>query len=150
MATFTTGRAIAVDGLNETIRGLKKSRKELGRVSTKALKTRTSRIVLPEAQKNWQRQNIKPSVARSAVVPAAGQAWAGIRVRYRDGTHPYGAGVVWGSWRYPQFRPWKGNQFTGNTTFNDYIVGPAVRKRGDEFADGLMDDLEGSIVKAIK
>lgn len=150
MATFLVGRAIAVDGLQETVRGLKQMDKRMVSEVRKTLKNRTNEILVPEARKQWASQPIKPSVADSIVQPAAGQSWAGIRIRYREETYPYGAGVVWGSFKFRQFRPWKGNQYTGNTDWDDYIVRPAVERKGDKFADGLMDDLEAAIWRAVQ
>ena len=147
MATFYGGRSIAVDGLNETIRGFKEINRDVPKDVRVELKRRTERTVLPAARRNWRSQRIKPSLADSAVVAAAGQTWAGIRVRYNDHRFPFGAGVVFGSWKYRQFRPWKGNQYTGNTTWDDYIAGPAIRGDGDLFAKGLMDDLAKTVYR---
>ena len=147
MATFVTGKSLAVDGLNETIRGLKKVRPELGKVATRANKALTNRLILPEARSAWRSQRIKPSVADQAVKPAAGQTWAGIRTKYsRFG---YGAGVTFGSKQYSQFRPWVGNQFTPGQT-RDYIVGPAIEKKGDQFSREWMGEVEKAIVEAIR
>ncbi len=152
MATFVTGRSIAVDGLKETIKGFKKSRPELAKVATKANKKLTQRLILPEAQRNWSSQRIKPSVAAKAVVAAAGQTWAGVRVRYRDETFPYGAGVLFGSKQFAQFRPWIGNQYTagGAGGEKDFIVDPAVRKKGDRFAGEMMKSVSDAMVDAIR
>ena len=147
MATFVTGKSLAVDGLNETIRGLKKVRPELGKVATRANKSLTTRIMLPAARQNWRSQRIRPSVADQAVVAAAGQTWAGLRTRYRK--FGFGAGVVFGSKQYAQFRPWVGNQFTPGQT-RDYIVGPAIVKKGEQFSREWMSEVEKAIIEAIR
>ena len=147
MATFYKGDAIAVEGLNATIRGIKKINKDAPKEVLREIKRRVERDVLPEARKEWRSQDIKPSMADTVLRPAAGQTWAGLRARYKDKRFGYAAGVVFGSWQYPQFRPWKGNQYTGNTTWDDYVVGPAVGRKGDDFADGLLDDMARAVVR---
>lgn len=145
MPTSVTGRSIAVDGLSETMRGLKKIRPELGRIAAKANRDLTKEIILPAARRNWATQRIKPSVANRAVVAAAGANWAGVRSKAKS--FPYGAGVTFGARAFPQFRPWVGNQISG--TGGDYIVSPAVREKGDEFSARFMANLERHLVEAI-
>jgi len=148
MATFVTGRSLAVDGLKQTVNALKKERPELGRAATKAGKQLTDKLITPEARNNWASQRIRPSVANRVVVSAAGQTWAGVRVRYKDKTFPFGAGVVFGSLQYKQFPKWVGNQHTGGD--KDLIVGAAVRKKGDEFGRKYMGAVAEGMEDAIR
>ena len=147
---FVTGRSISVDGLAETVRGFKSVSKSLPREVARANRDRTKRIMVPEVQKNWRGQRIRPSVAGNVIAAAGGQAWAGIRVRYKDAQFPFAAGVVFGSKRFGQFRPWVGNQSSsGSGDDKDYIVGAAIRKKGDEFAEGWMDEVAKRLEAAV-
>lgn len=143
--TFVTGRSIAVDGLADTIRGLKATHQNVGRVASAANRKLTKRIIIPEVESNWRSQRVKPSVAASVVKEAGGENWAGVRVYLKK--YPYAAGVQFGSLKYGQFRKWVGNAATGSD--GDYLVDPAVRRKGDDFARLFMDEVTRAVVEEI-
>ena len=122
-----TGSSIAIDGLNETMRGLNKIDKSLGRTVSKASRELVKQVVPPVAVAKWSSQKIKPSAASKVIKVSVTQRAAGITLRY--GTYPYAAGVEFGSWRYHQFRGWRGNQHTvsfGAST--GYVVQDSIKQ----------------------
>ena len=146
--TVVVGGAIAVDGLSESIRGLKKLRPDLPRVVSKASRELVKGTVLPEARNRWASQRIKPSAARKAVTATATQSQAALILRYS--VVSYAAGVEYGSKRFPQFRAWRGNRFTvapGSST--GYVAQDAIRdtlpKVEKDWADTVAKAIDAAV-----
>lgn len=141
--------AIAVDGMKEALSGLRRARKDLPRVVTKASRDLTREIMLPDALSNWSSQNIRPSVAKRAVKAVATGAGAGLNLK--DSTLGFAAGVEYGSKQYAQFRQWRGNRFTvspGSTT--GYVVQDAIRDNIQTFEDRWLGEVLTMIDKAVQ
>lgn len=146
--TVVTGGTITIDGLDETIRGLRKVSKTLPRTANKASRDLVRTVVVPVAVRNWQSQRIKPSVASQAIKAQGTATSAGVNVRY--GKFPYAAGVEYGSLKYGQFRRWRGNRFTvspGSST--GYVAQDAIRDTLPEMEARWMMAVTMSILDAI-
>jgi hypothetical protein len=142
--TLNLEGGLAVEGLTESIRGLRKVDKELARLVTDEIRYQARQIVLPRARANWAGQPIRPSQAASAVKHQADQKGASLVLRYAP--HPYAAGVEFGSHRYRQFRSWRGNQFTvtpGSST--GYVVQDAIRATLPKVEATLIGELTRTI-----
>ncbi len=142
---LTAADAIQVDGLAESIRGLKKAADDLPRIVTGTVRRLTKEIMLPAARGRWASQPIRPSQATSAITASATQRAAGLKLR--ASVHPYAYGVEFGSKRFRQFRPWRGNRFTvaaGSAT--GYVVQDAIRDNLARFEERW----EGEVVDAIR
>lgn len=125
--TILAGGSIAIDGLDDVIRGMRKINKTANREAGKASRKLVADVVVPVARSKWAEQPIKPSMA-NRVVKAQGTATsAGVVNRYA--TFPYAAGVEYGAKQYRQFRAWRGNRFTvapGSST--GYVAQDAIRE----------------------
>jgi hypothetical protein len=142
--TLNLEGGLAVEGLTESIRGLRKVDKDLARLVVNTIRDQARDIVLPAARSNWAGQQIRPSQAASAVKHQADQKGASIVLRYAS--HPYAAGVEFGSHRYGQFRSWRGNRFTvtpGSST--GYVVQDAIRATLPKVEETLTAELVATI-----
>ena len=149
MAAIVVTGALSVEGLNESIRGLKRLRPDLPRVVSKASRELMKDVVLPEARQNWASQRIRPSMANRAVTMSATQSQASLVLKYR--TVPYAAGVEFGSKQYAQFRPWGGNQFTVKPGTNvGFVAQAAIRTSLPEVEKRWADTVVKAIDRAVE
>ena len=142
--TIAPEGAIAVEGLSEAMRGLGKVSREARRDSVRALRELAKDPVVARARIYWGLQRIKPTQANRAVKWSATSTGAAAVLKYS--THPYAAGVEFGSYQFRQFRRWRGNRFTvtpGSST--GYVVQDAIRDTLPEVERRAADDM----VKAI-
>ena len=117
--------AIAVDGLNEALRGLGKVSREAKLDAVKALRELAKDPVTVKARANWASQRIRPTQAAKVIKwSASGTQGAAVVLKY--GSFPSAAGVEFGSMQFRQFPRWTGNQFavSGHTGL---IVQDAIR-----------------------
>ncbi len=119
------------------VKGLRTIDKKLPKIVARANKQLTEKIMLPEARKRWERQDIKPSVAARVIKPSGTTTGAGLRLlAATSGKYPYAAGVEFGSLMFKQFRGWRGNKWTvakGSST--GYVVQDAIRDNLDKFGE---------------
>ncbi len=144
-----TGTSLQVDGLRESMKALKAIDARLPRVVSKTTRTLVKTVMVPPAVANWRSQNIKPSVA-SQVVKGSGTT-TGASLKLVGSRFPFAMGVEFGAKQYPQFRPWRGNQFTvapGSST--GYVAQDAVRDNLTEFGRKFEADIARDIDKAFK
>ncbi len=147
MATRLTGETLRVEGLTESIKALRAIDKTLPRIVSKASRERVKKDILPPAVSNWASQPIKPSVAPRVIKASATATGAGLRLMAAN--HPYAMGVEHGAKRWPQFRRWRGNQFTpGSST--GYVVQDAIKDNLDEFAVKWQRDVGLAMDKAFR
>lgn len=147
--TLTPSGALAVEGLKESIAGLRGIHPELPRVVTKTLRESATNPVAAQARANWAGQRIRSSQAASAIKPSATTKGAAIVLKY--GTHPYAAGVEFGSHQYRQFQAWRGNQFTvtpGSST--GYVVQAAIRDTLPEVERRIIREVVAAIHEAVR
>lgn len=147
--TLSIGGAIAVDGLKESISGLRKTRKDLPRLVAKVSRELAKDPVAKEARKRWAGQRIKPTMANKAVKWSGTTKGGGVVLKY--GTVPYAAGVEFGAYGYKQFRPWRGNRYTvapGSST--GYVVQDAIRDTLPIVEERWLRDVIEAIDKAVE
>ena len=146
--TILAGGSIAIDGLADTIGGLRKVSKDIGRVANKASRLLIDDVVVPTARANWQSQRVKPSVANQAVKAQGTATSAGVSVRYSR--FPYAAGIEYGSKQYRQFNRWRGNRFTvapGSST--GYVAQDAIRTKLPEVEEKWVNAVSKAINQAV-
>lgn len=137
---LNAGQAVVVDGLRESIKGLRDIDRNLPKVVSKAARDIAQQVVAPEAQKRWQGQPIKPSVA-SQVIKGSGTT-AGGQIKSLYNKFPYAAGVEYGSFAFKQFRGWRGNSFTVKPgTSTGYVVQDAIRDKLPEVEKRWNDEI---------
>lgn len=145
---MNAGQAVVVEGLRESIKGLKSIDKALPRVVSKAARDIAKEIVAPEAQKRWRDQRIKPSVATQVIKGSGTTAGGQINVRYK--TFPYAAGVEYGAKQFGQFRPWRGNRFTvAPGTSTGYVAQDAIRDTLPEVEKRWNDEVMDLVKKEL-
>ena len=124
--------------MKESIRGLNRIDRELGKYVVRRLREVAKNPVAVEARRRWSQQRIKPSQAARAVKWSGTSKGAGITLKY--GTLPYAAGVEFGAKQYAQFRPWRGNRFT-TTGSTGYVVQDAIRDTLPSITSELLDSV---------
>lgn len=147
--TLVVGGALAVDGLAESIKGLRRTRKDLPRVVAKVSRELAKDPVAKVARRRWAGQDIKPTMANKAIKWSGTTKGGGITLKYA--TVPYAAGVEFGSHDYKQFRAWRGNKFTvkpGSST--GYVVQDAIRDTLPVVERRWMNDVVEAIDKAVE
>lgn len=75
--------------------------------------------------------------AKTAPSIGATRTQAGGGVSFGGAAYPFAGGAEFGAYRYPQFKPWRGNGPEAG-----YFVYPAIRQDADEIADTYMDRLD--------
>lgn len=161
--TFVVGGAIAVDGLDESIRGLRRARKDLPRIIAKVSRETAKNPVAARARKKWREQNIQPARANKAIT-ASGTA-RGAAIKLRVSAVPVAAAVEFGahvhyvfgrpvsaaSMKRRVFKPWRGNQFTVNPgASTGYVVQDAIRETLPIVEERWLGEVVEAIEEAIR
>ncbi|HHH26952.1 MAG TPA: hypothetical protein ENK57_01195 [Polyangiaceae bacterium] len=152
------GDGIAVEGLRESIRALRRADRELPKVVTREIRQIVNETVLPEARARWVRQGITASKARRAVTATVTTKGAGLRlnaskvptalaVEFGADTH-----VLWGKRRVKQetlrrrvFRPPISRKGT-----RGYVVGAAIRAKLPEVRERWARQVVSAIDRWLK
>lgn len=119
--------ALAVEGLAETVKGLKRASSTLPKAVSAAHREIVTRTVKPKALSNLMSQR-SPKVPkkRGMIGHFATQREAGLILRARR--YPWALGGEFGSFRFPQFKKWVGNRYISIVDLPGYIIGPAIEK----------------------
>jgi hypothetical protein len=131
--------SLRVEGLNETVKGLRKVDSELPKVLA-AQHRETATDVQHGAQ---ARLAGEPVPKRTGVIGRSATArHATVVLRYSR--YPWAAGAEYGSIKYGQFRRWRGNQFTPQLPAGPgYLIQPTIAKKlpqiDRDYADAVMD-----------
>lgn len=128
-------QVVRVEGLDEFRARLK----ELGAEWPKALgqaNKQAAGVIVKSAQ---ERADALGSTAAhvSSSIKAAAQERAAV-ITLGGNSMPMALGAEFGARKYPQFPPWRGNQWTegdGPAAGVGYFLNPAVRETRDEFVD---------------
>ena len=137
------------DGIK--VQGLKQFRRELkaledNELYVKQLKevhNRIAKIVLEEA-----RAQASTALERKAAGGlTAGKTVGGAVIHMGGAKYPFAGGAEFGAIKYPQFKPWRGNQYTVTWTDDQignagYFVFPAIAKKRDQVIEIYMDEIE--------
>lgn len=129
MPTTRSGEVVEVEGLKELIAGLKqaevkvagemgKASKEAGDVVIKAART-------VAAQKGGAAAKAAPSLVAAARAREAA-------VSYGSDRYPMAMGAEFGAKQYPQFEPFRGNQWEGDGG-PGYVLQPTIKAKRPEF-----------------
>ena len=134
------GDVVAV-GMTEVKAGLKAFDAQLPKVIRNANRVTSRDIVKPDALRRLDSQPVPKR--RGVIAHRASATSASIALRYSR--YPWAGGAEFGSLKYRQFRPWLGNQFTGNLNNSGYIIGPAIagnlEKIDSKYAEILLTEL---------
>ena len=139
--TVVVGGALAIDGLAESIKGLKRVDAEIPKLIVKITRESAKNPVAARARKKWAAQNIQPGKANKAITASGTTQGAAINLRasavptaaaVEFGTHihfVFGRPIPARELTRRVFQPWKGNAFTvapGSST--GYVVQDAIRE----------------------
>ncbi|MDP8961491.1 MAG: hypothetical protein M3N32_07760 [Actinomycetota bacterium] len=96
--------------------------------------------------------SVSPQARKAAESLTAGRAQSRASVRIGGARYPFALGAEFGSHRYGQFPPWKGNQWSfSGLSFSEHDTGywlhPAIRENMDRIVDKYGDELD-ELVKA--
>lgn len=135
MARIRSGE-VKVDGLRELNNALRAVGKEAQGELRDAGK-KIAEAVADDARSNAYSlggvaAKVAPSIRASAGVRSAGVGFGGA-------AFPFAGGAEFGSLRYKQFKPWR-----GNTSDAGYFVYPSIRSNSERIAEdyaGAVDDL---------
>jgi hypothetical protein len=127
-----TGGAVVVQGLDDLLRDLKAVQRTLPRHLTAAHR-RAVKVVEAAARAKAEAQGGAIAKAKTGIKAAANQRTAKLILDARQ--HPYLFGGEFGAKRYPQFKPWRGNQFQPDAGGVGYAVYPAIRETREEFVE---------------
>ncbi len=161
--TVVVGGALAVDGLAESMRGLKRVDAEIPKLIVKITRESAKNPVALRARQKWSAQRINPSKANKAIT--ASGTTRGAAIKLRVSAVPSAAGVEYGAHIHyvfgrpvPQsqmkrrvFLPWRGNQFTvtpGAST--GYIVQDAIRETLPIVEKRWLNEVIAAIDKAVE
>lgn len=128
------GQGVNVRGLAELNRALKELGPEV-RNELKAANVEVGEMVATDAKGIAQglggvAAKVAPSIRATKTQNGAGVAFGGA-------AYPFVGGAEFGSYRYKQFKPWRGNGSDAG-----YFVYPAIRQDSDEIAETYMERLD--------
>ena len=139
--TVVVGGALAIDGLAESISGLRKVDAAIPKLIVKITRESAKNPVAAKARQKWSAQNIQPGRANKAIT--ASGTTQGAAINLRVSAVPSAAAVEYGAhihfvfgrptpareMKRRVFQPWRGNAFTvapGSST--GYVVQDAIRE----------------------
>ena len=132
---------IVVVGLDSLIRDLRGANRVLPRVVSKSIRDTTKRELEPDAKINVFKQPVPKS--RTRVTSSGTTRGASLVLK----AAPWVYGAEFGALRWPQFRPWVGNQFTGASKFPGYILGKAITDNIDQMERIWLDEVVEALAK---
>ena len=121
------GYDVKVEGLADYVRELRTIDRALPKAVSKGLRVLAKEAAAKAKARGLSRGGVAAKTVRKGGIGYfAQQRQAGLKLRYRK--VPYAAGAEFGSKRYKQFRPWRGNQWqpVGSDGVG-YFVHPAIR-----------------------
>lgn len=140
------GDKVGVVGLRELVRDLKAADPLLAKELTKAQRTIAEKVV-DRAQARARAEGGIIAKAADAFEAKGEQRYA--KVVLNGHKHPFVYGGEFGAKQYPQFEPWRGNQFTDPLAQNiGYALFPTLREMRGDIVDEF-DDLVNRFVKRL-
>lgn len=161
--TVVVGGAIAVEGLAESIRGLRKVDADISKLIVKITREGAKNPVASTARRKWSAQRINPSKANKAITASGTTRGAAIKLRVTAvptaaavefGAHihfVFGRPIPASQMKSRVFLPWRGNAFTvapGAST--GYVVQDAIRETLPIIERRWLDDVIAAIDKAVE
>lgn len=132
MPRYTANESLRIVGLAEFQRELKHVSKELGGDLRKA-NLAAAEVVASSARSRATSQGGVAAKSAPSVKAAAEQRRA--KVAIGGAKYPFALGAEFGAKRYPQFKPWRGNQWQPDVAGVGYFLHPAIRETRDAFMD---------------
>lgn len=126
MARIQSADGLRVDGIVELSKALKEISPELRKELRLANKSVAQFVADDSRAAAYSLGGVAALVAPS-IKASAGQAFAG--VSFGGSEYPMAGGAEFGSIRYPQFQPWRGNSSDAG-----YFVYPSIRHDSDRIA----------------
>lgn len=128
------GQGVQVKGLTELNRALKALGPEV-RAELKAANVEVGQMVANDARSIAQ--GLGGVAAKVAPSINATKTQAGAGVSFGGAAYPMAGGAEFGSYRYKQFKPWRGNGSDAG-----YFVYPAIRQDSDEIAETYIERID--------
>lgn len=135
-----------IQGLRQFTRALKQTDAEWLRAHREALVDASEELLDAAKAKGAAQGGVAAKAARVALKPVRGVNEAGLRLDGRR--YPYALGAEWGALRYPQFRPWRGNQWDAWAGGPGYFVHPAVRDDAPQIIEKFMERFDKILDRA--
>lgn len=132
--------SIHVEGLRELSRSLREMDKALPRELREAGKD-VAKTVAGAAQSRAVGLGGVAAKSAPSIKPSAGITSAG--VAFGGPAYPFAGGAEFGSFKYPQFKPWRG---AGSDA--GYFVYPAIRDKSDEI-QATYEDKVNALIKRV-
>lgn len=128
------------------VEGLAEFRRDLRAVEAKYPKelAKINREVAKEVKDGAQRSARSQGSVAGKSAPSLRHGASGTRayVQIDGAKHPYALGAEFGSLRYAQFKPWRGNQFTGWDGGPGYFLHPTIREMGGDIEERYLSRLD--------
>lgn len=131
MAKTHRGVSIRVEGLKELRKDLKAVGDAEEQSAFKAALNEAARLIVDRSQASASTRQERSMASR--LKASKGAATSAVTI----GGKPYDLGTEFGAKRWPQFRPWRGND-----TSAGYLVFPTIRDAEDEIADKFGDAID--------
>lgn len=128
------GQGVNVRGLTELNRALKKLGPE-AQAELKEANVEVGELVASDAK--VIAEGLGGVAAKVAPSIRAARTQAGAAISFGGAAYPFAGGAEFGSFRYKQFKPWRGNGAGAG-----YFVYPAIRQDSDEIAETYMERLD--------
>lgn len=132
-------QGVRVHGLNELNRALRTMGKEFQKELTQTNKDVAGLVADDAKAAAYALGGVAAKVAPS-VKAAGGTTWAG--VSFGGAAYPFAAGAEFGSYRYRQFRPWRGNGSDAG-----YFLYPAIRQDAERIETEYTEALDRLLKK---
>ena len=160
---ITAGGAIKIDGMDESLKGLRRANADLPKVVAKVSREIAKNPVAARARKKWGAQPINSSKANKAIT-ASGTA-RGAAINLRASAVPTAAAVEYGAHIHyvfgrpvparelsrRVFKPWRGNQFTVSAgASTGYVVQDAIRETLPIVERRFQTEVFDAIFEAVK
>ena len=140
MARQVAASGVRVDGIAELHRALKRLDPELEKELKRANKSIAQFVADDARAAAYTLGSVAAKVAPS-IKANAGSGWAGISLG--GSAYPMAGGAEFGSYRYHQFQPWRGNSSDAG-----YFMYPAIRQDADRIETEWKDAADAAIRKA--
>jgi len=161
--TVVVGGALAVEGLAESMSGLRKVDAAIPKLIVKITRESAKNPVAARAREKWAAQRVQPSKANKAITASGTTQGAAINLRVSAvpsaaavefGTHihfVFGRPVPARELKRRVFQPWRGNAFTvaaGAST--GYVVQDAIRETLPIVERRWLDEVIKAIDQAVE
>lgn len=148
--TFVAGHSNAVTGAEEFTRALRATDRNLAREFGQAGRAIGQMITTDQKEQAsaYSRQAAAASKAISILSMNTAGSKGGLVLRLSNARVPFALGAEFGARQFPQFPPWKGNQWKGVPEGIGYFFHPPIADNLDEAMDLYMQAVQTAGRKA--